>query len=157
EVRGMIEHVGQVRALHAGLQIEIAALRIVVVAAVAANAGCDVLAHIRGKEVLLIGGGVGAHLGCVMSAFGILVAVRVGMAAIGLGIVIRLCVRAAGVPIRLLVNLIAGVDMHVGAVRLVVGVELDARAVADVALVVAVSAVAGAVAAGRNVLQRDRI
>src|SRR5258707_4278165 len=41
----------------------------------------------------------------------------------------------------LLVDLIAGVDVHVGAFRFVVGVELDTRAVADVARVNSVSTV----------------
>jgi hypothetical protein len=55
------------------------------------------------------------------------------------------------------VNLIAGFDVHVGAFRLVVGVEVDTWAAADVARVVAVSTVPCAVAASRNFLERDRV
>ena len=47
--------------------------------------------------------------------------------------------------------------MHVGAFRFVVRVEVDTRAVADVARIIAVSTVSGAVAAGRNILECDRV
>ena len=63
---------------------------------------------------------------------------------------LRLRIRAPGVPVRVLVNLIAGVDVDVGAFSLVVRVELDTGLAADVTRVDAVSTVACAVAAGLN-------
>ena len=85
-----------------------------------------------------------------------LVAIRFGISALCLGILLRRRIRAAGVPIRFLVNLIAGVDMHVGAFRLVVRVQVDTRVANDIALVVTVSTVACTVAAGRN-FERDGV
>ncbi len=70
---------------------------------------------------------------------------------------IRARIGAPGFPIRRLVNLVAGVDMHVGAFRLVVWVEVNTWAVADAAGIMAVSTVSGVVAAGRNFLERNRI
>src|ERR1700732_2259446 len=86
-----------------------------------------------------------------------LVAIRHGRSAVGLGKRLRSRVRASGLPICRLMNLIAGADVHVGAVGLVVRVEVDMGAVADVARIVSVSAVSGAVAARRNGLERDRV
>src|SRR3979411_283802 len=100
---------------------------------------------------------VGIHLGCVIAAVVALIAVRVGFSAISLGIFIRLGVRAAGVPICFLLNVIAVVDAHVGAVRFVGRVEADARLAGDVALVITRSAVAGVLIARRNFLERDGV
>ena len=47
---------------------EIAGLGIVVVAAVAADAGRHLLTHVRGEEVYLIDRGIGVHTGHVMAA-----------------------------------------------------------------------------------------
>jgi len=69
-----------------------------------------------------------------------LVAIRVGRSAVGLGKRLRSRVGASGLPICRLMNLIAGADVHVGAVGLVVRVEVDVGAVADVARIVSVSA-----------------
>jgi hypothetical protein len=68
----------------------------------------------------------------------------------GLGKPLRSRVRAPGLPVRGLMNLIAGVDVHAGAVRIVVRIEVDIGAVDDVARIVSVSTVSGAVAACRN-------
>jgi len=55
-----------------------------------------------------------------MAAVRFLVAIRLGFSAVCLRKRLRLRVGASGIPIRLLVNRIAGVDMHVGAFRFVV-------------------------------------
>ena len=139
-----------------GLDVNIPTLGIVVVSAIAANAGHHVLALIRGKPVVLMRRRVGIHLGCVIAAVVALIAIRFGISALSLGIILRLGVRAAGVPRCLLVNMIAGVDFHFSAIRLVGGVEVDARFVGDVAIVIAVAAISGAVVACRN-FEGDRV
>src|SRR4030088_2354316 len=100
---------------------------------------------------------VGIHLGCVIATVVALIAIRFGSAAISLGILIRLRVCAAGVPICLLLNVVAGVDAHVGAGRFVGRVEADARLAGDVAVVITRSAVAGVLTARRDFLERDRV
>src|SRR6266403_198074 len=157
EMLRIIEHVVQVRGLHTGLEVNVPTLRIVVVSAVASNAGHHALMLVRVKDVCLRGGRVGAHCGCVVPAVRFLVAVRLGFSAMSLGILLRLGVRAAVVPIRLLVNLIAGVDMDVVTFRLVGRLELETWAVADAARVNAISTVSGAIVAGRNILECDRV
>src|SRR4030095_1309819 len=81
---------------------------------------------------------------------------RFCVSALVLAILLRLGVRAAGVPIRLLVNIIAGVDMYVGAFRLVGRLKLDTRVTSDLPRFVAVTTVSGAVVAGRN-LEHDSV
>ena len=125
--------------------MNVAAFRLVATSAVAANAGRHVLTHVRGEEVGLIGRRAGIHFGSIVTALGALIAVRRGLSAVGLGEPVgrRLC--SACIPVCLLVDLVAGVDVNVCAFSLVGRVEVDARTVADVAGVSAVSAIAGAV------------
>src|SRR5260370_1030240 len=113
EMVRIIEHVVQVRGLDRGFDLNLATLRRVVISAVASNAGRDVLTHVRGKDVCLIGGRAGIHVGSVVPAVRFLVAVRLGFSAVCLRKLLRLRIRAPGVPICLLVDFIAGVDVHV--------------------------------------------
>ena len=75
EVFGMIEHVTQVRGLDTGLEVNFPTLRRVAISAVASNAGCHVLTHVRGKDVCLRGGRAGIHVGCVVAALRALIAI----------------------------------------------------------------------------------
>src|SRR6185312_10770097 len=123
---------------------------------VAADAGHHGLTLLHKEPVVLNGLRVGIHVGLVMAAVGFLVAIRIGLAALCLGILLCLRIRAPGVPVCLLGNVIAVLDVDVGAFRLVGRFELDTRVVADIALVVTVATVPCAVAAGRC-LERDRV
>src|SRR5258705_13488211 len=96
----VVKRVVQVRGLDAGLEVNISAFRLVVVSAVAADAGHHGLTLVRSEPVVLIGLRAGIHVGFVMAAVRLLVAIRFGSSALCLGILLRLGVRAAGVPIR---------------------------------------------------------
>src|SRR5207247_3112978 len=82
EMLRIIEHVVQVCGLHIGLEVNFPTFRRVAISAVASNAGCHVLTHVRGKEVCLIRRRVGIYLGGVMAAVGALIAIRLGSSAI---------------------------------------------------------------------------
>ena len=116
-----VERVG--RGLDAGLDVNVTTFRLVVVTALAADAGPHVLTHVRLDFVCLIGLGVGVDVGLVVAAVRFLVAIRIGLSAFRFRILLRLRIRAPGVPVSLLMNLIAGVDVDVGAFSLVVRVN----------------------------------
>ena len=84
EMFGMIEHVVQVS------DVDIPTFRLVVVSAFAANAGVHFLALVRIEPAFLRGLRVGIHVGFVMTAFKLLVAIRFGSSALCLGILLRL-------------------------------------------------------------------
>ena len=65
---GIEFHVVQVVAIDTGLDVNIPAFRLVMVSAVAANAGVHFLALLNNKPVILIGLRVGFHVGFVMAA-----------------------------------------------------------------------------------------
>ena len=71
-----LKHVVQVRGFDAGLEVDVSTFRLVVVSAVAADAGHHGLTLLHSEPVLLIGLGVGFHVGLVMAAVGLLVAIR---------------------------------------------------------------------------------
>src|SRR5437762_982155 len=102
-----VERVG--RGLDAGLDVNVTAFRLVVVSAIAADSGPHVLTHVRRDVVLLIGRRVGVYVGLIVAAVRFLVAIRCGFSALCFRILLRLRICAPGIPVRVLVNLIAGV------------------------------------------------
>src|SRR6267142_3000041 len=99
----VVKRVVQVRGLDAGLEVDISAFRLVVVSAVAADAGHHSLAHVGLEVVFLIGLRAGVHVGFVVATVRFLVAIRYGFSGLCLP---PFRIRATGVPLGLLVNLI---------------------------------------------------
>src|SRR3954467_11763036 len=90
------------RGLDAGLDVNVTTFRLVVVSALAADAGPYVLTHVDLEVVFLIGRRVGIYVGLVVAALRFLVAIRIGFSALCFRMLLRLRIRAPGVPVRVL-------------------------------------------------------
>ena len=132
-----------------GLDVNVSAFRGVVISAVASDAGHTFWLMSDLEVVVLIGLVLASTSDLLWPLSEFLVAIRYGFSAVCLRKLLRLGIRAPGVPVGLLVNLIAGLDVHVGASALLYGIEARGWAAADVTRVDAVSAITCAIAAGR--------
>src|SRR5579871_3430032 len=112
-------------AAHSDMQKHVATNGVVAVAAVSSDAGRHALGQVRRQEIGLIGGCIGVNGGSDTTA-------RVGNPAGGLS------------------HVVAGRDVHVGTSCIVNGCEVDGGSGGDSARADTGSAIAGAVAAGRD-------
>ena len=137
------------------MEADVPTQRGIAVSAVAADARSHLLVHVRHQRVGLIGRRIGVHLGGVIATFRTLASVRRGSSSVGIRKPRGVRIRAPRVPICLLRNVIAGIDVDAGAIRCVRRIEDQGRLIDDLPIEGAVAAIAGAVVAGVDRFEAD--
>src|SRR3954453_3469198 len=139
------------------MEADFSAQRGIAVAAIAADAGHDLLVLVHHELVDLSGIRIGVYLGGIVAAVRFLASVRLGVSAMGRGEPRGLRVCAAGIPICRLFDVIAGVHMQMGAFCLFGWIEVQRRLAYDGSLEGTVAAISDTLTTGVDRFEFDRI